>query len=432
MSTSTSFEFLASFREWEEQARQTPEKMDICPFFQRSSSNGYERCAHAELLKVLTAYTSLDSIAKNGGKKNKSRNETKNGKPGKKKEDDDKIGGFPMLVKDKDCAFPDCKQAGTWADWVYPSPEDLRYLPDGSALLKVNVTLESPFFSRDDRTFYPTENVLKRHHVFMTPYLAAAGLKGLLRWAWTMSGERTEDADLVFGTANDTTEERSSQGLLHFYPVFWTGTVGLDVINPQNRTTGAGTAPIKYEIVKPGSRGSIYLLLVNREGTASRLLPAVWRALCHLIRHGGLSAKNSVGWGQVRLDNASLAIKGLLSKAAQEKKKQALAAQHNKAARWKELLDQNGNLKPFEQISSQLSGINRLKSLGISKKTFENKLQSDPKKVYEKILQEGAWKTDCAAHEQDNGPDWLLSSSSAEDFASEMEQYLQEMSVCQK
>ena len=416
----TSFEFLSSFKEWEDHARKEFKNMDNCPFLTESSKNAYEHCAHVELLNVLTVYNEELNKAVKKGKKGK-----------------ETIGGFPKLAKDKTCTFPDYEDSKMWGDWVYPTPEALRYLPNGSALIKVNVTLLSPFFSRDDRTFYPTENVLKRHHVFMTPYLAAAGLKGLLRWAWTMAGEKAEDADLVFGTANDTTEERSSQGLLHFYPLFWTGTVDLDVINPQNRTTGAGTAPIKYEIVKPGGRGSIYLLLVNREGTASRLLPAVWRALCHLIRHGGLSAKNSVGWGQVRLDNASLAIKGLLSKAAQEKKKQALAAQNSKAVRWDGLLDQDGNLKPFEQISGMLT-LSKLEVLSISRRNFRKELNGDLKKAYEKLLQQGDWKTDCAAQpaarpaEQDKGPDWLLSSSSAENFAREMEQYLQEMSVCQK
>ena len=422
---STSFEFLAAFDEWEHKAQGSqPEIMDTCPFPRGPRSNSFDRCAHAELLKVLTADTNLDSIAKNG-------------RPGKGKNQDGKIEGFPRLAKDHPCKFLDCEQDGKWEDWVYPSPEDLRYLPDGSTLLQVDVILQSPFFSRDDRTFYPTENVLKRHHVFMTPYLAAAGLKGLLRWAWTMAGEKAEDADLVFGTANDTTEESSSQGLLHFYPVFWTGTVGLDVINPQIRTSGAGSNPIKYEIVKPGSRGSIYLLLVNREGTASRLLPAVWRALCHLIRHGGLSAKNSVGWGQVRFGMGRLAIRGLLSKVAQEKKNQAQAAQNSKAARWDGLLDQDGNLKPFEQIKTLLTR-NRLKALGITEVALRKKYNNKPEQAYEALRQKGEWKTDCAAQpaarpaEQEKGPDWLLSSSSAENFAREMEQYLQEMSVCQK
>ena len=164
---STSFEFLAAFDEWEHKAQGSqPEIMDTCPFPRGPRSNSFDRCAHAELLKVLTADTNLDSIAKNG-------------RPGKGKNQDGKIEGFPRLAKDHPCKFLDCEQDGKWEDWVYPSPEDLRYLPDGSALLQVDVILQSPFFSRDDRTFYPTENVLKRHHVFMTPYLAAAGLKGL-------------------------------------------------------------------------------------------------------------------------------------------------------------------------------------------------------------------------------------------------------------
>ena len=71
-------------------------------------------------------------------------------------------------------------------------------------------------------------------------------------------------------------------------------------------------------------------------------------------------------------------------------------------------------------------------------KTEELQLNGDLKKAYEKLLQQGAWKTDCAAQpaarpaEQDKGPDWLFSSSIAQNFTKEMNYYLQEMSVCQK
>ena len=59
--------------------------MDTCPFPRGPRSNSFDRCAHAELLKVLTADTNLDSIAKNG-------------RPGKGKNQDGKIEGTADLV----------------------------------------------------------------------------------------------------------------------------------------------------------------------------------------------------------------------------------------------------------------------------------------------------------------------------------------------
>ncbi len=179
-----SFEFLANFEDWRQESRQQPAKMDACPF--PSDRDSFERrIAHAELLKTLTAYDETAGPARDGSS-------------GKKKEPE--VGGFPRLVNGKQCGLAGWNG---WEDWLLPTPSILRRLPDGSCLIRLEVTLQSPFFSRDDRSFYPTENVLKRHHVFLTPCLAASGLKGLLRWAWNMSGGSPEDAVLLFGEAAD-------------------------------------------------------------------------------------------------------------------------------------------------------------------------------------------------------------------------------------
>lgn len=413
---STSFEFLAAFVDWEKDAKIQPKSMDSAPFAAQSQQTAFTCAAHAELLKVLTVNPALDSIAKNGT-------------PANKKKSMGEVYGFPKIAN-AHCEFFDKKLNGEWEDWIFPTPETLRYLPKGSALLKLDIILTSPFYSRDDRSFYPTENVLKRHHVFMVPYLAAAGLKGLLRWAWAMAGESSEDANLVFGRANDTSEGDSNQGLLHLFPLFWKkGDAGLDVINPQDRKAGTGSAPIKYEIVRPGSEGTIHLLLVNQNGVASRLLPALWRALSHLAQHGGLSAKGSLGWGQFRIKRTSLAIKGLLAASAKEKQGAQQNQVENKAARWDGLLE-NGELIAFDP---NVFTRKRLAALGITDVKLKKTYNKDPQKAYDAIRAKREWKVDCAALQEskttkaDNIPQWLVDTSSLEQVNEQLNNYIQEM-----
>ena len=397
----TSFEFLAAFEEWEAQCRQNFGNMDRCPF--PADGDSFERrTAHAELLKTLTALS--------GELKNAATDGTKDG-----------VRGYPGIVQ-KSCGFG---AGDSWKDWLLPTPDALRPLPQGSCLIKVKVVLESPFFSRDDRSFYPTDNVLKRHHVFLTPYLAASGLKGLLRWAWRMSGGGDTGAAELFGTAADEPGGDSRQGLLYLWPVYWNGTVGLDVINPQHRTGGAGTMPIKYEVVLPKSSGSVCLLLVNRADAVPRLLPPLWRAFRHLVDCGGLSAKNSAGWGQVSIAGGAFAVKGL------RKPEQAAgqAGADKKAARWQGLLDDAGELIPFE---AAIFTKKRLELLGITTQKFKKTYKGDARAAYEAIREKAEWKSDCAAPSAaaanaDDAPKWYVETSLPDTFLSAIENCIQEM-----
>lgn len=411
---STSYEFLAAFEDWENSVKSRPQNMDSTPFDSETQQTAFACAAHAELLKVLTVHSKdLDSAAKNGTDKG------------------GVVLGFPKIAN-AHCKLFDRDLNGEWEDWLFPTPDVLRYLPKGSALLKLDVVLDSPYYSRDDRSFYPTDNVLKRHHVFLTPYLAASGLKGLLRWAWTMAGESFEDANLVFGRANDTSESPSNQGLLRLFPLFWKkGDTGLDVINPQNRLSGAGSQPIKYEIVRPGSEGTIYLLLVNKDNATSRLLPALWRAFNHLAQHGGLSAKNSAGWGQFHIRRTSLAIKGLVSASVREKQGKQQNEAADKAARWNGLLE-NGELIAFDP---NVFTKKRLGTLGITDTKFKKTFKKDLQKAYEDIRSRGEWKEDCKAAQEslatktDNLPQWLIDTQSLKDVNEQLNQHIQEITT---
>ena len=391
----TPLEFLAAFEDWENACRNDEKQMDTL---------------HAELLKVLTAYDEVGNIAKDG-KKDKS---SKNG------DDRNNIKGFE-----------------DWEEWkklFLPTPENMRLLPDGSCLLEVGVRLQSPFFSRDDRSFYPTDNVLRRHHVFHTPCLSAAGLKGLLHWAWNMSGGSKEDEALLFGEAADGDEALSRQGLLYLWPVFWEGETGIEVINPQNRTSGAGTVPIKYEVVKAGGKGSLFLLLLNRENAAPRLMGPLVEALLYLLDHGGLSAKSSAGWGQVTFHVGRLYMKGAPKqeelKAAQAARADSDAAPAlDKDAAWRALKGADGNLLPYSE--KEYTKKRCMAALGLTEKKLREKLKNREAFMQEMRQKFEEWKKAGESPAPTPAPeekaDWQCVSSLRNNFESEVKKRVEEM-----
>lgn len=337
-----SYEFLASQEEWEGKCLHTSKSnMDRMPdAFRLSGDNAgpHPWTFPAQLLSTLVAYPDLETEAKNGNIK-------------------DRIGGFPGLVDKLECCGLK-SPASQWLGFSSPKPELLDGLPDGSILIKVDVKLLSPYYSRDDLGFYPTENMLKRHRVFDTPYLSASGIKGLLRWAHAMVTRNTEDdfySRQLYGTDEMPGQDFASlypdsstggntaiQGALYSYPLFWSGNVGLEVINPQNRESGSGTNPIKYETVKPGAMGTLYFLLADLPGRcrADELLPKFLADLEYLLTFGGLSAKSSAGWGMVEIVRCNAARRGLalprdpaeLKREAEEKAKREKEAQMARAA----------------------------------------------------------------------------------------------------
>lgn len=411
-----SFEFLASFEDWEKACRSDARAMDRCPV--EGAGTSFERSmAHAQLLNVLTScsFPNQDphKAAKNGRKKN----------------DIVEVRGFPGLVNDKECGLSDTG----WADWFFPGPEDLRLLPDGSCLLRIEICLRQPFFSRDDRVFYPTDNVLKRHHVFLTPYLATSGIKGLLRWAWSMSGEDEDAAGLLFGEAADGLEALSHQGLLRLWPLFWKGRVGLETINPQDRHLGTGTVPVKYEVVRPGATGALYLLLPNEENAVRRLLPGLVRSLFHLLDQGGLSARNTMGWGQVMFVNGSLYIKGCpVSSAAPsgKDKEAAKTAQTDTAALWGELLDGNGELLPYG--SGKYTKKCCMSLLGITEKKWKLKQKDIDGLMADMAQALEAWRASQTAPDvpvaaPEPRAEWQVRSSIRSTFVNNVDTFVQEM-----
>lgn len=231
----------------------------------------------------------LEKLVKNGQKENQRGGLTE-------------IKGFPGIVSGITSRLPK-----EWTGLFQPGPEVLRLCPDGSCLFRFDLSLNTPFFSREDRSFYPIDNALKREWVFEVPCLGASGVKGLLRWAWKMCRENAEaEENILFGFApQGSPDDGGRQGALMTYPLFWDGEIGLDVINPHDRATGVGKNPISYEVVKGGAKASLCLLFVNLPGRGLdpvRLLSMLEDPLTLLLTRSGLSAKRTADWGSVTVE----------------------------------------------------------------------------------------------------------------------------------
>lgn len=103
------------------------------------------------------------------------------------------------------------------------------------------------------------------------------------------------------------------QGRLHFYPTYFTQ-IGLEVLNPHPRATGAGTNPILFECVPQGAEGTFTLLYMPLDGTdagaALADLAAVAKGVQAMMTLYGFGAKTSSGFGvaEEKVKKGALAV----------------------------------------------------------------------------------------------------------------------------
>jgi len=215
-------------------------------------------------------------------------------------------------------------------DWLQLEPS-FENLPHDEWLgLEVDFTLESPWYSKDNRPFHVLDNPVRKDRVFGVPYMSTASWKGLLRWSCRMEegllrhlerGGTIDDWDEpawilhLFGNEKGEGED-FQRGALAFFPT-WFSKVGFEVINPHSRKTRAGTQPILYEVVPAGTRGTLRLLYAPLPGAAvrdgvqpeqaiGRLLDAVEA----LLTRYGISGKRTAGWGAARVHGCRAYRKG--------------------------------------------------------------------------------------------------------------------------
>jgi CRISPR-associated protein Cmr2 len=210
-------------------------------------------------------------------------------------------------------------------------PVELKLVPDHACLrdstwfgIDISFTLASPWYSKDDRPFHVLDNPVRKDRVFGAPFMSAASWKGLLRWACRMqaglSGHlekhdmkmdgRKDPSWIVHLFGNEKGEQKDFRsGTLVFYPT-WFNKVGFEVINPHRRSRRAGTQPIYYEVVPPGTTGRLLLLYAPLTGEIEqdRITPADFfdsfiDSIRALLETYGISAKRTAGWGTAKIDN---------------------------------------------------------------------------------------------------------------------------------
>ncbi len=235
---------------------------------------------------------------------------------------------------------------------------DLTSLPSYSFTVQFRFQLRRPYLSKDDMVFYAIDNPVRKEKVLGLPMVAPTQWKGALRSAmtyqladWWLGLDEaaqtkranyrrfiTERVGLVklFGNEKEVlVDDRSSDayldqvggkqladlyrrylrrfmtstgfraGRLCFFPTFFTQ-IGLEVINPHERETRAGTKPIYFESVPDGAEGGFTLLYVpfdcvgekeemRRQVAAD--LKGLGEGLRAMLTQYGVGAKTSSGFG---------------------------------------------------------------------------------------------------------------------------------------
>jgi len=142
----------------------------------------------------------------------------------------------------------------------YPKPEDLQNLPEGSALIKIFFTLKKPYTSKDEGEFHIIngrlfENPIVRDKFTGLPIVRPSTWKGHLRFAAEINNEKLDKKareiiiKRLFGSKPE--DEEALKGRLYFFPTFFKGKVGRDVITPLKRDTRTPSrGPINLEVMK--------------------------------------------------------------------------------------------------------------------------------------------------------------------------------------
>ncbi|MEW6002890.1 MAG: RAMP superfamily CRISPR-associated protein [Nitrospirota bacterium] len=196
---------------------------------------------------------------------------------------------------------------------LYIPSVEISILPLNSFFIQFTFTLAKPYLSKDDEEFYICENPIRKDKVFKVPMVAGSNWKGNLRWTArqirNLNPDRPDDDVVKRLFGNEKGEEKNfRRGRLNFYPTFF-DQIGLEVINPHDRKTKAGTQPIYIESVPIGAKGTFSLLYVPFDLLGKPMevvkkefeedLNLIYEATKEMMLIYGFSAKKSSGFGVV-------------------------------------------------------------------------------------------------------------------------------------
>jgi CRISPR-associated protein Cmr2 len=217
---------------------------------------------------------------------------------------------------------------------LYLPSADISKLPLYSFFLQFTFTLATPYLSKDDEEFYICDNPVMKDKVFKIPMVSGSTWKGNLRWTtrqlMNLNPGDPDEPEIVRLFGNEKRQdEYFRRGRLNFYSTFF-NQISLEVINPHDRKTKAGTQPIYIESVPEDAQGTFSLLylpfdLMGRPSEQAKKevsedLDFVYKALKDMMLTYGFSAKKSCGFGIVKNEITDLIIND--EKVKPEQKKQ--------------------------------------------------------------------------------------------------------------
>jgi CRISPR-associated protein Cmr2 len=181
--------------------------------------------------------------------------------------------------------------------------------PPLTSFLRFDFVLDKPFISRDEESFYVIDNPVRKDKVLRLPYVSPSTYKGALRSAARYALDiaagdlDSEIIERLFGTDRRRKSRQLRQGRLWFSPTFFRQ-MGIEVINPHARDSGAGTVPIPFETAR--GAGHFRLLYfpfdLGADGfdEMAKDIEALAKAVKEMFLVYGLAAKKTSGYGVAR------------------------------------------------------------------------------------------------------------------------------------
>ena len=254
-------------------------------------------------------------------------------------------------------------------------------LPKHSFAIWIKFKLKAPYFSRDDDEFYIIQNPCLKEKVFKVPMIRGSSWKGVLANAFkdlinnekdkkevinsflrifgagsesikaienylkTKKGKikdnllefmlfelgikfdkniieeinKINNYESLTGFLNDFFDKqllKTKKGRVIFYPTYF-DKLSLEIINPHNRKTKAGTNPIHYEVVPKGSEGIFQLIYIPFDGIlendnkikkqANQDLEFLKKCIKKAFSNG-IGAKTKLGWGRADIKDKDIQV----------------------------------------------------------------------------------------------------------------------------
>jgi len=181
-----------------------------------------------------------------------------------------------------------------------------KSLIPNSFALQIEFTLKTPYYSSDEDDFYIINNPCIKEKVFKVPMVRGSSWKGvLLNSARDIinsekdTGKNVDKLNSYFRNVIDNIDDDkclkiffmlnglaidvnsgiknilkkyrekkyeknpAQKGRAVFYPTYF-DKLSLELINPHNRKTKAGTNPIHYEVVPKGTKGELQIIYIPK------------------------------------------------------------------------------------------------------------------------------------------------------------------------